>query len=53
MCPLSEKEREQLYERLLDDAQWAGLETSAKPPVKPPVKPRAGRPSPARTSRRR
>lgn len=28
MCPLSEKERSQLFERLLDDAQWTGF---AKP----------------------
>jgi AcrR family transcriptional regulator len=49
MCPLSEKEREQLYERLLDDEQWAALET----PAKPPVKPSASRPSRAGASRRR
>jgi hypothetical protein len=57
MCPLSEKEREQLYERLLDDEKWAALETPAKspvrPPAKPPVKPSASRPSRAGASRRR
>lgn len=30
MCPLSDKERNQLFDRLLDDAQWAPL--SKQPP---------------------
>src|SRR5260370_38351997 len=30
-CPFSESERERLFSRLLDDAQWTGLEQAAKP----------------------
>jgi AcrR family transcriptional regulator len=31
LCPFSNKEREQLFERLLDDAQWTQLAKAKKP----------------------
>jgi AcrR family transcriptional regulator len=35
MCPLSDKERERLYDRLLDDEQWPALEKPKKRPTSP------------------
>jgi AcrR family transcriptional regulator len=47
LCPLSDKEREQLFHRLLDDSQWIALEKPARPArsAKPskPAKPAASR----------
>jgi AcrR family transcriptional regulator len=43
--PLSKRERDQLFERLLDDRQWVSLEQNARP--------RAVKPSPSRSRRSR
>jgi hypothetical protein len=58
--PLADNEREQLFERLLDDSQWAALEQPAKrkkaanaPKTAQAAKPRAIRPAKPRVAVKR